>query len=369
VTETATSGLTPRSPRIPSLDGLRALSIAIVLFSHAGRPGDGPLVQFLDSLTLEGHLGVDVFFVISGYLITRLLVEELRDGGRLSLGRFYLRRTLRILPPFWVYLSVVGALLIAGKIVLPIAELRDAALFVFNYRDVRYNTFWVSQTWSLSLEEQFYLLWPPLLAVFGLRGAPSVASVLLVLTPIARVVLAFAVPTFSARIDWMLPTRLDVLMFGCLAAILEGTPTFEALLSWAFRRRLHWLAWLMLPVTGFLTHRLGGRYLFSVGYSIESVSITLMLAHAIRAPHGFIGRVLNARPLVWLGQRSYSLYLWQQPFLIPNNTTWTGRFPVNLVCAVLAAELSWRLVERPFNRLRRALEPTVSVPVPRETES
>jgi peptidoglycan/LPS O-acetylase OafA/YrhL len=344
------------SRRIPSLDGLRAVSILIVMASHLGRADEGAALRWLDEITLHGHLGVDIFFVISGYLITRLLAEERQRTGRVALGAFYLRRALRILPPFWVLLAVIGGLGLVGVLVLTPAELAESFLFVFNYHNPLQTSSWLSHTWSLSVEEQFYLLWPCVLALLGLARGKRVAALLIALVPALRIGLLLTIPGIGPRVDWMLPTRADMLMWGCLAALMEGQPAFERALASAFRLRLQWAAGLLLPLTGVFTHFLGGRYLFSVGYTAEGLAAAFVLAHAVRAPETLAGRLLNSKPAVWIGQRSYSLYLWQQPFLIPYNHTVTGRFPLDLVCIVAAAELSWLAIERPFQKLRKRLE-------------
>ena len=157
----------PKVAHIPSLDGLRAISISLVLFGHLvgtrnfGRPDPG--------LGDVAHLGVVVFLVISGFLITSLLLKEHAHTGTVSLKLFYARRSLRIFPASYAFLACVGLLWLGGTIHLRPADIWHAASYTVNYVE---NTSWeVAHLWSLSIEEQFYLLWPFALSPW-VRGAP-----------------------------------------------------------------------------------------------------------------------------------------------------------------------------------------------------
>jgi peptidoglycan/LPS O-acetylase OafA/YrhL len=144
--------------RIPSLDGCRAISVFLVLFGHACETKNLDFSRYLPRLGQVATLGVTVFFVISGYLITSLLLEEERRHGRISLSMFYLRRAFRIWPVAYAYIAVVAALQAAGALTLPRYNLLYAATFTMNLAPQ--GSWWLGHLWSLAVEEQFYFVWP-----------------------------------------------------------------------------------------------------------------------------------------------------------------------------------------------------------------
>ena len=153
--------------RIKSLDGLRAISIFIVLAAHVAETANlrhEPYTRFVSNV---GSFGVKIFFVISGFLITTLLLAEERRNGRISLGMFYLRRAFRILPVAYLFVGVVAALMVMGRIVLPDHNLLYAVTFAMNMAPE--GTWWTGHLWSLAIEEQFYLVWPVVFLLTGMR--------------------------------------------------------------------------------------------------------------------------------------------------------------------------------------------------------
>jgi len=303
----------------------------------------------------NGALGVSIFFAISGFLITTLLLSEFRETGDISLKAFYLRRAFRILPAFYTYLTVIGVLSLAGAIVTKRADFLSAAVFVWNYYWPAHNWF-LGHTWSLSVEEQFYLLWPLALVTLKPRRAAILALILIALAPAVRLLMYLLVPSSRVHIPVMLHTRVDVLMFGCVAALLWDEPKFKRLLQWVYRRHVPAVALcFLLIISPCINRALRGGYALSVGWTLESACITVLLLWAIDHPATRIGRLLNWRPIAFIGVMSYSLYLWQQLFLTSLNQTTSGRFPLNLACCFLAAFMSYTVIERPFLRLRHRL--------------
>ncbi|MEO7329892.1 MAG: acyltransferase, partial [Minicystis sp.] len=161
----------PAARRIPSLDGLRAISILVVLFGHMAGTRNFAF-SFLDRLPTSelANFGVRVFFVISGFLITRLLFEEHARSGTVSLRGFYLRRTLRIFPAFYVFVAVVLVLDRLGKITLLPYDALTALTYTMNFHPTASRSWQVGHLWSLSVEEQFYLLWPAIVLFTRPRG-------------------------------------------------------------------------------------------------------------------------------------------------------------------------------------------------------
>ena len=181
----------------------------------------------------NASLGVSIFFVISGFLITSLLLREHERYAAISLRNFYLRRFFRIFPGFYAYVGCIALLGGFGLISLTGSDLVSAATFTWEYS--RSATSWaLAHLWSLSVEEQFYILWPSTLAILlrrsGKLTAAKVTGSLIILGPLSRVVTHFyGGPFHASHIYYLLHTRLNTLMFGCLCALLEGTVALENL--------------------------------------------------------------------------------------------------------------------------------------------
>src|SRR5215831_9782405 len=175
--------LAPTLPgRIPSLDGLRAISILLVVAGHSFDEGRSPLL-----FELFGHLGnygVRIFFIISGFLITTLLLKEYTKTETISLRSFYLRRALRIFPAFYVYVAVICILAVLGVVSLLRGDVLHAVTYTMNYHTTR--GWYLNHIWSLSVEEQFYLIWPAALLFAGPGRAPRIALATVILAPFIR---------------------------------------------------------------------------------------------------------------------------------------------------------------------------------------
>ncbi len=335
--------------RIPSLDGLRALSIALVMFAHLNQTRG-----FIYSPEVErwqlGNLGVRVFFVISGFLITTLLLEESDRTGTISLGAFYMRRFFRIFPAFYFLCAIFFVLDAAGVIALRPGDLLTAATYTINYHHDR--AWYVGHVWSLSVEEQFYLLWPAILLLAGIRRGLGVAAAMVFIAPLLRIGLGF-LPAFRPGIGETFPTVADALATGCLLAglgpRLASSPRWRAFID----GRTWWLAPIALVVFARNPYT---KVAWLFGETIINVSIAVVIARVIDHPKDRLGRLLNTAPLVWIGTLSYSLYLWQQPFLNRHASSILQAFPLNLILAVAVAHASYFLVERPFLRLRQRIE-------------
>jgi peptidoglycan/LPS O-acetylase OafA/YrhL len=330
---------------MPALDGLRALSIALVLLGHVSGTRGFPDTHLSRYIGDYANLGVIVFFVISGYLITTLLLEELDRFGTISLRLFYARRALRLFPAFFllvVFLLVVERI---GWIRLNPGDLAAAFTYTVNFRT--HSSWYIGHLWSLSVEEQFYLLWPMLLAIGGRRRAAKVAGAVLLISPLARIVAGrLGLPGAIS------PCVADSLACGCLLAICG-----DDLQRSAWYRRLSGSKYFLPACIAVICTCNWGR-MFSigsvVGVSIINVLLALVVHRCVTLPSK-AAEFLSIRPLVWVGLLSYSLYLWQQ-FFLNQHSTWTiCRFPLNALLAILAAAISYSCVERPLNDLRRKL--------------
>ena len=336
-----------RQRSIFSLDGLRALSISLVMVAHLRKPADIPGHAYLESL---GPLGVSIFFVISGFLITHMLQRESVSRGCISLRRFYVRRCFRIFPPFYTYLAILGVLSVARMITLHLFSYLSAATYVSDYYGLRYLDWDLIHTWSLSIEEKFYLLWPLCLLLLSSKQAVRIAVGLFLVSPILRATTYAVAPSLRPHMAYMFHTRIDTLMCGCLIALLYEEPAFGRLTRQLFRPAIVGASVLFLFVgSPFCVALFRGYYGVLVGPTLEALCIGLLLLYVVGEPRSFLGRILNMKVLRHIGVISYSLYLWQQPFL-PRLF-----FPLNVLLAFTCAELSYWWIERPSQRMRDAL--------------
>ena len=344
----ATIGSSPGPQHLRSLDGLRAVAIVLVLLDHLGRPWDrGPLDLGVGNY---GHLGVVLFFVMSGFLITTLLMSERRKTGRVSLKLFYARRALRIFPASYFYLACILVLWLAGRVLLAGKDFGYAATYTVNYLP---DPGWqVGHLWSLSVEEQFYLLWPLAFVALGLRRAVWVAAAVILIGPFARAgALHFLRGTPYDDLP-MFPMVADSLAIGCLLATsrtwLEKQAWYLALLQPGISLLLLGLVLVLNRYTGYGAVEVLGR-------SVINVALAILVHRSVYHSKDAAGRFLNWRPVAFLGLLSYSFYLWQQLFLDRHSTAWVNLFPQNLLLSLMAALASYYLLEKPLLSLRHRL--------------
>jgi peptidoglycan/LPS O-acetylase OafA/YrhL len=343
-----------KSRNIPSLDGLRAVSVLMVIGSHM----NGSLARLIPFVPFWvfvgwGALGVQMFFVISGFLITQILLKELNSTGTVSLKRFYFRRAMRIFPPFYVYMGVALALTLAGVFARDPRAFIVAGTYTWNY--LGRGSRLVEHTWSLSLEEQFYLLWPAALVFLGAKKSLRLAVWVILLSPLSRIVTYYVAPNHRALLNAMLHTGVDSIMFGCLLALFWQNVRFNEWVRPLVRGRVAAVGAAFVLILGpvFLGARFRGSYSLVFGLTLNALCLSLILLYVVRLPGSRVGRLLNTAVLRHLGVISYSLYLWQQLFTGVNRAWF---FPWSLPAILACAELSYWLVERPSFRLRDHLE-------------
>lgn len=344
----STSAIT-HSRSIPSLDGLRAVAILLVIIAHCWE--NAVKVHRVGAYLFElGGAGVYLFFIVSGFLITFLLIREKTSTRDINLKSFYFRRTLRIFPPFYSYLVVV-VILGAFGIHENWGSLLAAATYISNYYLPPIGGL-LAATWSLSLEEQFYLFWPLCVKTLTLDKARMLTVFLIVLMPFSRALTAYFFPALHAmgRVSGMLQTRLDTLMFGCLLALVLRERNWadglmKKLRPWNFQLALV-MAFVVLPV---LHGYLGMVYRFFY-LTMNGIALTWIIVYVVLKPDTLAGRFLNLRPIKYVGVLSYGIYLYQQVFV-----TLRLNFLLVLICSFGAAFCSYYLVERPSLRLRDRL--------------
>jgi peptidoglycan/LPS O-acetylase OafA/YrhL len=350
---------------IPTLDGWRAVAILAVMASHAGHSYSAATGResFFDRIASGTH-GVNLFFAISGLLITSRLLEEWDTSSRVSLKRFYTRRAFRILPPALLYLGVVALLGVLGLLPVVWSEFVAATLFFRNYLPVILGPngagFFTSHYWSLGVEEHFYLFWPALLLLAGRKRALPVAIVIAVLVAVWRhfeawreIMLYNAIqPTYFARSD----TRIDSIMWGVVAALALSRPEVRAFVE-RYLSTIVYLAFVALY--GAIVYRYGTRPTFW-----EASIVPVLIVGTVLRPQTMLGRVLENPAMRWIGRLSYSLYLWEFFFVyypgVPSTLGVWQTFPLNLIAAVVCATASYYLVERPLVRVGHRLAPAMA---------
>jgi peptidoglycan/LPS O-acetylase OafA/YrhL len=320
--------------RIPSLDGIRGLSILLVIVGHAwGRPGRAVILS---------EFGVQIFFVLSGYLITCLLQKEYCHTNRINLWDFYGRRSFRIFPAAYTYILVIA---------LASPYSRPGLLYAVTYT-VSYCHLGVpilfQHLWSLSVEEQFYLLWPFLLLV-GFRHRAVIAWLAMVLAAAFRLTLALGtshLATFYMRYSF--PGTMDSIAAGCLLAIYEPY----------LRQRILWMAdsaaiSIAVPLTAWaLAGACAGDTDITAMRSLSALdgAVPLLIALWIFLLIERRDWIFNNPVASGLGVLSYSLYLWQQPFAVGHHHS----LPVSMLMLTGCALASYFIVERPMIKLGAA---------------
>ncbi len=344
----------PRSAdRIPSLDGLRGISIVLVILTHlAGTRHFFPYHVLIGSL---GHLGVRIFFVLSGFLITTLLLEEYAESGRVSLPRFYFRRTLRIFPAVYAFLAVIFVLHGFGLLPLQKHDLLHALTYTMNYHNYIDRSWNVGHLWSLAVEEQFYLLWPAGIALLGPTKAVRLAVGSILAAPLFRAATWILLPGWREYIGEAFPTVCDSLASGCVLALirsrLERHPGY---VGWLSARALLWLPVVIVAFNAVQDGR--ARVSLIGGETFLNLMIALWIHRSVYIHTDGMGRFLNWGPCRYVGRLSYSVYIWQQVFLNRTSESLVTAFPVNLFLVAATGLASYYLVESPFLKWRIHLE-------------
>lgn len=353
---------------IPALDGIRTLAVVAVVLYHLHLPW-----------AQGGLIGVTMFFVLSGYLITRLLLAEFAQTGRIDLKDFWLRRVRRLVPAIVTVVVVTAALCTVFNHVM-LTKMRPdilpSLLFVNNWWQVLNNVSYfdalgdpspLTHFWSLAIEEQFYLVWPPLLlALLGLgmrRGAVRRTVLVLAAVSAAAMAMLYNPSQDPSRLYYGTDTRAFSLLLGAWLAFIpeRRMNPLRLLRGRAAVEERPWqldavgavgLAGLALMV-GFTNGYTSFQY---QGGMLLATVLTMMVIAAAVQRDGAISRVLSLPPLVWLGQRSYGIYLWHYPVLLLmnpvadiNDTPW-WMFIIQVAVVLVASELSYRFVEMPVRR-------------------
>jgi peptidoglycan/LPS O-acetylase OafA/YrhL len=335
---------------IPSLDGWRGVAILLVLVDHSTENFN---LGHFDPFFRLGATGVALFFALSGFLITTRLMQEKQRRGSIDLKKFYIRRVFRLIPASLTYLIVIGILTLAGVLAVTRVQWLGSLLFFRNYLPMDFNGggWFTAHFWSLAIEEHFYLIWPTLLIISGGRFIvpASIASLVAVWRYIdLHHHVIHATLWFPGRTD----VRLDGLLWGCAIAILLLRPGFKEKM---FRFYTWWL-WVLCLVLYIASNLLARRHNYS---PYEPALIALIMVWPVLHTDNVMGWLLDLPLLKWVGHLSYSLYVWQQLWLVFSDASaplgMLQRLPLNLVCIFASASLSYYFIEKPMVNLGHRL--------------
>jgi peptidoglycan/LPS O-acetylase OafA/YrhL len=349
---------------VPALDGMRGYAVPAVILYHAQIP-------FFQG----GFIGVDIFFVLSGFLITSLLVREFYSQHHIDLKSFYVRRILRLGPALGVFLASFVAL---SLLMLGAEQARSniietlIALFYFTNWAWAFHLHpphFLAHTWSLAIEEQFYMIWPMLLiALLRLirshRIMISTIVLLLLSCWLTRILLAVG----GASLDHLyngLDTRGDKLLTGCLLGIILSSNLISMYRQSQLERMLKFISPLsaLILLLGSIAMRWQSLYMYYYGFLVIELSVSIIILDIFFSRKSMVNRLLLMKPVVWLGRISYGLYLWH--FLILSTMRALGFWRINVMIggtcfAFLVASASYYFVERPVLKLKSRLTPHLS---------
>lgn len=349
---------------IASLNGIRALAVALVFFAHGG----------LDQI-VPGGLGVTIFFVLSGYLITTLMRREYAASGTLGLRAFYLRRVLRLMPPLLVVVAAAGLLsefsVIGGDFSL--RGLLSVLFYFGNYHVIAFDFNGIPEgmgvVWSLAVEEHYYLLYPPLAVVLLRNGRPWVAAA--VLTTLCAVIFAWRCwlalhDVSEAYLTMATDTRADAILVGCLMAFcrnpaLDPMPDQGAPPHTRHNGHRDWIIGVtcIIVLIATLTYR-DEFFRLTARYTLQSLAIAPLIYLAITRSAQAPFRWLNSRAMVYVGTISYTIYLSHQLILYFVIRHWpelegAATLALTALLTLAVAEPMRRWVEQPCARLRKQL--------------
>jgi peptidoglycan/LPS O-acetylase OafA/YrhL len=330
-----------KSPRINSLDGLRAVSILLVCVGHLAGTVNFP--ELLTPLHNIGNFGVKIFFVISGFLITLLLLQEKQRSGSINLKQFYIRRTMRLFPAFYFYILCIALADMFGFITLFSGDILHAATYTMNYHSER--SWWLNHTWSLAVEEQFYLIWPSLICLFGMMRAKNIAIAAIFIIPVVRIIMWYGFDASPSAMTRQFEAIADALATGCLLAYLHQGGL--RLPKWC-NSSIFILVPISMVILPTALYKIDSGLFYTLGQTYVNLTAAIMILRYMSVCEGVSYKILNSKLAIWLGGMSYSLYLWQEPFLNSWVTNWYASWPTNLILTLICACFSFYLIEKPL---------------------
>ena len=352
----------PLAGRLASLDGWRAFSIILVLGSHCIRSNGFPAELLPVFSIFDGSLGVRMFFIISGFLITWLMLKEKETTGSISLKNFYIRRALRILPVYYTFLLALLLLQIFTPFSQQPVHWLGNLTFTTNFTGATWSS---GHLWSLAVEEQFYFLWPGVFCItsrINTRLTMLVLAFPVIVAPLIRVVICknWHPASLNGFINhYSFIANFDSLAFGCISAFLLYHKS--EMLQNCFLKH-HWrimlAAVLLMIAPYFLAYmKIPARLLAFSGASLQAIGFSVLMLNSVLFPARLGNNLLNLKYCVRLGVLSYSIYIWHQIFCTNpatfglGNNMWMS-FPLWILSSLATATVSYYCLERPILNLR-----------------
>lgn len=348
---------------IRGFDGLRGISIIMVILTHYGLSDhlpDDPFIRERLWALCSGTTGVNIFFTLSGLLITRILLAERERKGHIDLKRFYIRRFLRLMPPFLLFLLLTGLCAAAGLIqVRPIGML-VSLLYLYDFMPRFISDSQLSHTWTLAVEEQFYLLWPFLMSRMVRSRLVRVAILLIALAVIASYVLPgitmwykgepYPLPRLFSIERWFLPAAGPI-MIGALAALLAQAYPGQ-FIQWGKR------TWpLVLAAFLYACPLYVSQALLPLCPLFQAMGIAILLLHIIQCQRSLLTGILDLASLAYFGKISYGVYLFHVLIISTGpDEAMIASFPLSLIVFMGISIASYEFYEKPILRLKQRFE-------------
>ena len=346
-------------PYFPSLDGWRAFAVLMVIFGHAtGSSKAGSTYNVWADIFIYGNFGVRIFFLLSGFLITSLLIKEYQKWGTISIKNFFIKRALRIFPVLYLYLMVIILADRAFNIGMNPDNFYAVGFFYSNFR--MFNGEWFTgHTWSLAVEEQYYLIWPTIFHFLQKHLIIFCATIILI-APFARIFWHFY-PAYYNKTLGPFFQPAETIFFGSLIAII----TFKGIINeksklWEIKG-LNIISFIIILTLHYWSRNgIAGVITIPLRSIISNILISFLILDTLINPKTFLYRFLNTKLMIQIGLISYSLYVWQQLFLVPSDlyvdkVTWSI-FPLNIVVVFLVAYISYYYFEVHFLNIKKKLK-------------
>ncbi len=342
---------------IKGFNALRAFSVALVVLTHLDLSEWIPGTDFVMTRVwpmISGDFGVQVFFVLSGFLITRILLNEREKRGKISFRNFFARRFIRLLPPLLLFFTLIGIANLFGYLTNAKESILYAIFYAYNYVPHHLYSFEMGHLWSLGVEEQFYLLWPFVLTIFSKTG--KLVFFILVLVAVCCGVILFY-KEFSVSDSyfvkrWFIPASCPILV-GCLGAVLNHV-------SFSNVQRLmqHKAAITAIILLTYSFPLYAPVFFIPLGIFVQSIAVITLLLLIVHSQETKVVQALEFRPIAYIGIISYGIYVYQGFFLRTGGGSelWFQQFPANILFTLTLAVLSYELIEKPVLKLKRKFE-------------
>lgn len=339
---------------IKGFNAIRAFSIILVVLNHMDVFQSILISEMVDlrlAPMISGNFGVQVFFVLSGFLISHILLHERSLTGKINFKNFFARRFLRLAPPLLIFFLLLGTAISQGYLSHTVDSLFYAIFYIYNFVPRELYAFEMGHFWSLGVEEQFYLFWPFTLTIVKKVNVLIVFLCLLILSCSILILITHRISLdhlyFISR--WFIPASSPILI-GCLGAVFNHYHKHQV------QHLLH-LNWLIIPLIVLMySYPLYAPIaLIPLGISVQSVAILLFILKVYHAQHRKWVQVLEFAPLSYIGIISYGIYVYQGFFLRTGggSDVWFQQFPVNILFTVAIAIVSYELIEKRALKLKQ----------------